>query len=180
MNYLKRNIIKKKIIQNTLTKITIILFVSFAFTGSITAQEKVEASDIKILHNTKWMGSLMYIDCSSGKETYLKTEMQLEVKANKIVMSTQYNDEPKANSKGAIKLKKGGTYFGKEKIIEKTMQENGVLKIVTLFDGRDNNKQATIYKTYLFNDKIYTVIKEVQLKGSKEKFIRNKYSYTRI
>jgi len=161
-------------------KAIIIILISVTFTDNIAAQHKVELSDINMLHNTKWEGNLMYVDYSNGKETYLKTKMQLEIKGNKIIMSTQYNDEPKANSKGVIKLKKDGTYLGKEQIIEKSKQENGILKIVTLIEGKDNDKEASIYKTYLFNDSIYTVTKEVQLKGSKEKFIRNKYSYTRI
>jgi len=180
MNYFRKNhqhkILRKIIINKTI----MILVINLVFAGNLFAQNKVEISDINILNNSKWQGKLMYIDYSSGKETYLKTEMQLEIKGKKIFMSTQYNNEPNANSKGVIKLKKDGTYFGKEKVIEKTQKENGILKIVTMFEGQDNNKKATIYKTYLFNEKMYSVIKEVQFNGSNEKFIRNKYSYTRI
>ena len=180
MNYLSKDYQYKKPTKITVNKMIIILVMSIAFTGNIVAQATVELSDINILNNTKWEGNLMYVDYSSGEETVLQTKMQLTLKGNKIFMSTQYNNEPKANSKGVIKLRKGGTYFGKEKVIEKSQQENSILKIVTMFEGKDNNKRATIYKTYLFNEKIYSVTKEIQLKDTKGKFIRNKYSYTRI
>ena len=180
MNYLNKNQHHKKSNKITVSKTIMILVLSITFSGNVFTQNKVEMSDINILNNTKWQGNLMYINYSDGKEVYLKTEMQLEVKGNKIFMATQYNNEPNANSKGVIKLKKGGAYFGKEKVIEKSQLENGILKIVTMFEGQDNNKKATIYKTYLFNEKLYTVTKEVLFKDSEIKFIRNKYSYTRI
>lgn len=180
MNYSKTKNRQKTLNKVALIKVIIMLLISISFTENIIAQHKIAISDINMLHNTKWEGDLMYVDYSDGKETYLKTKMQLEIRGNKIIMSTQYNNEPEANSKVAIKLKKDGTYLGKEKIIEKTKRENGILKIVTLFEGKDNSKEASIYKTYVFNDSIYAVTKEIQLKGSKERFVRNKYSYTRI
>lgn len=174
MNYLKKNQ------QCGKFKMLIILVLSFTSTGILLAQNKVEISEINYLNNTKWQGNLMYINYSDGKEVHLKTDMQLHIKGNKIFMLTQYNNEPNANSKGVIKLKKGGTYFGKDKVIEKTQLDNNIIKIVTMYEGRDNNKEATIYKTYLLNEESYNVIKEVQYKDSDEKFIRNKFSYTRI
>ena len=171
--------------QKNRTKFTVVkailmtLFIA-VFNIEVVAQDSIELSDIEILHDTNWEGNLMYIDYTSGNKTVLQTKMQLVVKGNRIMISTQYNNEPKANSKGSIKLKKGGTYFGNEKVIKKIKQKNGMIKIVTMFKGSDNNKKATIYKTYLFDDNIYSVTKEILLTGSKEKFIRNKYSYTRI
>lgn len=176
----KKNHQGKKSAISTLFQVLMLFILIVFFNSNVSAQVNVKISDINVLNDTKWQGSLMYLDYGSGKETTLLTKMQLTVKGNKIHFSTQYNNEPKANSKGTIRLKKGGTYFGKEKVIEKSKLKDGILRIVTMFDGYDNNKEAIIYKTYLFNENIYSVTKEIELKDSKEKFIRNKYSYTKI
>jgi len=174
----KKNYLEKKSVIRIPFQVLILL--TIIFNSNVSAQANVELSDINVLNNTNWQGSLMYVDYSSGEETVLQTTMQLTIKGAKIIMSTQYNNEPKANSKGSIKLKKGGSYFGNEKVVEKSKLKDNMIKIVTTYEGFDNNKKATIYKTYLFNSRVYSVTKEIQLNGSKEKFTRNKYSYTRI
>ena len=151
---------------------------------TITAHAQLENlvtnEDISILNNTQWVGELMYLDYSSGIETTLKTKMQITTKNNKITMNTQYVYEPSANNKDTIKLKKNGTYFGNEKIIEKTVSKNGVTTILTTFKARDNNKPATLFKTYIFSGTEFSVTKEVQFENTKERFVRNKLTYTKL
>lgn len=158
----------------------IILIVGFCFIATSNAQDKVKISDLEVLHNTSWEGTLMYIDYTSNKETVLQTKMQISIGKNKITTWIQYPVEPKANSKNTVKLKKGGTFFGSEKVLEKIKLEDGSLKITTLYKGKDNYKPAKIYKTYLFSSTDFSVTKEVKYEGSKEKFIRNKQTYKRI
>ena len=91
-----------------------------------------------------------------------------------------YPNEPHANSKSTIKLKKGGTYFGYEKVLRKEKLPNGALVFTTSYEEKDNNKDAKMYKTYTFSGTDYSVTKEVQYIGSEERFIRNKYTHKRI
>jgi len=153
---------------------------SIAFMLMVNAQEPLTIQDFQVLNNTQWKGELMYVNYGDDQEVTLQTTMQITIENNKIVMSTQYGNEPEANSKSSIKLKKKGTYLGNEKIIGTTISKNGTNTLITEYKGRDANKSATIYKTYVFDGSSFSVTKEVQFKGTKEKFVRNKYSYTKI
>ena len=119
----------------------------------------------------------MYLDYSDGKEKRLPTTMLIKIKNNKIISEIKFPGEPKANSKNTTKIKKKGTYFGNEKVIEKSILEDETLKVVTFFEGKDNNKKAKMYKTYLYSKEKITIVKEVMYFNSDEKFIRNKQEF---
>ena len=157
---------------------TIMITLFLVSTG--VTQSKIDAKDFETLNNTSWKGTLMYKDYTSGKKTVLQTTMQVSIKENKFITDVQYTYEPEANSRQRIKIKKGGTYFGSEKVVEKEVQNDGSIKFVTVFKGKDNNKKATMYKTYFFSADKISITKEVQYIDSKEKFIRNKQTYSRI
>ncbi len=94
-------------------------------------------------------------------------------------MITQYGNEPEANSKDVIKLKKEGTYFGNEKIESHTNNGANNLVINTTFKGKDNRKRATIFKTYRFSATTLSITKSVLIENTTKKIIRNTYTYTR-
>lgn len=160
-------------------KTVLLCIISASFITATFAQNKVSITDFELLQDTSWSGNLMYLNYGDNQEVKLKTTMQIKLKGNKIIMSTQFTDEPSANSTNSIKLKMKGTYLGNEKIMEKK-QEGGVMEVVTMFVGKDNDKPATMHKTYRFSTKEFSVTKTVQFENSDKKFVRNKYSYERI
>ena len=162
--------------MKTFTTIILIFILLF----STQTEVKVSLEDLKCLDQTEWTGELMYVNYSDGREVTLQTLMQIEIKENDIIMYTQFVDEPSANSKSRVKLKKNGTYFGTEKIISKTTTKDGTTTLVTSYDGKDNNKSATIYKKYMFNEKTFTITTEVLYEDASKKFIRNKYTYNKL
>ncbi|MEX0291271.1 MAG: hypothetical protein AB3N14_19365 [Flavobacteriaceae bacterium] len=157
----------------------IIYFTTLLFSISVTAQATLSLSDFQVLDNTEWKGTLTYINYSDGQEVSLRTTMQVTLKGGQIVMQINYTDEPSANSTSKIAIRKGGRYFGTEEVIEKIYLENG-LKFVTRYEGSDNNKKATMFKTYTFNTNTLSIAKKVVYKKSEESLIRNKYSYVKI
>jgi hypothetical protein len=159
------------------TFITIIITWTAVFFSQ--AQEKVAMSDFKCLNNTNWTGELMYVNYSDSREVTLPTTLEIKVKKNKLIMFTKYPNEKSANGKSALKLEKGGTYIGNQKIVRVDRQADGSLEIETVYEGQDDNKDATMYMTYFFNDTELSVQKEVEFKDAPGKFIRNKYTYTK-
>ncbi|WP_298759545.1 hypothetical protein [uncultured Psychroserpens sp.] len=151
-------------------------------TLTVGAQSKtsITIDELSVLDNTQWTGELMYVNYNDSREVTLKTTMQIQIKGHKILMSTQYDNEPSANSKSTIKLKKNGTYFGNEKIIKKHISEDGKTTLTTFYEGRDANKLAKIYKTYVYDGNNFSVTKEVQFNDDSEKFVRNRYTYTKL
>ena len=160
-------------------KILSFLVLCILVASSSFGQTRVTISDFKNLDNSKWSGSLMYINYGDEKEVTLRTTMQILLEGNKILMNIQYPDEPKANSRESIKIKKNGTYLDDEEIIEKNM-EMGTMKMVTKYRGKDNNKPALIYKTYSISENEYTVEKKVDYLNTEQKILRNRYHYKRV
>lgn len=157
-----------------------LILLNLLLTTTIFSQTTVSLSDLEPLDNTSWSGSLMYVNYSDGKEVTLRTTMQTKIEGGKIIMQTQYPDEPSANFKRSMKLKRAGAFLGSEEIIERINLENGLLKLVTKFYGKDKNKPATMFKTYLLGRNEFSITKSVKYKNSKEKFIRNRYTYHKI
>jgi len=58
--------------------------------------------------------------------------------------------------------------------------ENGYRIIKTMYNGKDDNRDATIYITHKFNDQNYTITKFVDYKNSEESLIRNTYTFKKI
>lgn len=158
---------------------TTIQLLIILFTGLCVSQSTVSNADFKILHNTSWKGQLMYVNYSDGKEVTLPTTLKIELKGDKVIFITNFTYEPKANSKDVIKIKKNGTFFGNEAVKSKTIAKDGTVTILTEYKGKDDNKPATMYKSYVFNEAEVTVTKEVQFEGTSKRFVRNRYSYKR-
>ncbi|WP_146106935.1 hypothetical protein [Polaribacter porphyrae] len=161
-------------------KTIITLLISLSVLLNLKAQDTITISDFEVLNNSNWKGTLMYKNYSDEKEVTLETTMKITLKSNKVINEIKFPKEPKANSKSSIKIRKNGTYFGNEKIISKEILADGFTKIITYYKGKDNNKKAKMYKTYLFNSNSFSITKLVEYLDSGEKIIRNKQTYKRI
>lgn len=159
------------------TLFTTIAIALLVFT--IQAQDTIKLSDFEILNNTSWSGTLTYKDYQSGELTSIEATTQIKIEGEKIAYNLQYTYEPNKNNKSSVKIKKNGTYFGNERVIRNTL-EHTTRTLVTSYQGKDDGKKATLYITRIFNDTSYTVTKEVQFKGTADRFVRNTYKFTKI
>ncbi|MBC8756325.1 hypothetical protein H2O64_16745 [Kordia sp. YSTF-M3] len=159
-------------------KTIITVIISIALATFAQAQQKVSISDFESLDNTNWTGELMYVNYSDSKEVILPTTLRIEVEKNKIIFYKKYTTEESANDKSTIKIKKDGTYLGNEKIIRVQRSTDGSIEVETRYEGKDANRDATIYITYSFNEHQLSMKKEVEFKDAPGKFVRNQYSYT--
>ncbi|WP_299228892.1 hypothetical protein [uncultured Psychroserpens sp.] len=166
----------KKLNKTVLT----VVMLYFSINAMSQTEIRITTEELLVLHNTSWTGELIYVNYSDGKEVTLQTKMQIEIKNDKIIMHTQYDNEPSANSKSTIKLKNNGTHFGKEKIVKKDISKSGTVTLKTKFEGKDDNKPATIMKTYVYDGNHFSVTKEVRFKGSTESLVRNRYTYSKL
>jgi len=155
---------------------TIILILS---STTLIAQSSINQEDFKLLNNTRWEGVLTYKDYSSGKQESIPTKLQIIIKNNRIKSSIQYDYEPNKNYNETVKIKENGTYYGNEKVI-KNMLDKGQRTIITRYNGTDNGKEAIFFNTHIFDSENYTITKEVQLIETKERFVRNKYTFKKV
>lgn len=151
--------------------------------SSLCAQEAlVTKSDIaKLIGN--WEGSLMYLDYSSNQPYTMPCNAIINSVKNKnqVKVSYEYPNEPKANRTFKLKISKDGTEIGKEKITNKTLDEEGnsVFEIVKSGKDGNDNKQALIRQTYVISDQVFIVRKEVKFDGTTEWVLRNEYKFTK-
>lgn len=143
------------------------------------SQATISINDFNILNNTKWEGTLVYLDYQSGEESSVETKLQINIKDNTVIYNQQYTYEPKKNNVSKVKIKEMGTYFGNEKV-ENRYVENGKFIFITSYKGKDNGKRATMYVTRVFDSNELSVSKSVQYETSSELFVRNTYNYKRL
>jgi len=154
----------------------VLIFVTAVTTAQ---QHTVSISDFESVDNTSWKGTLTYKDYQSGEQETIDATMQFKIDNDKIISTVQYTYEPNKNHKSTIKIRKNGTYFGNEKVLQFTETKSSKT-LVTTYEGRDNGKKADMFITHVITDTTYTVTKEVSYKDSDEKFTRNTYKYTKL
>lgn len=155
--------------------------VGLFFLSAAIAQNSLSASSFEYLDGSSWSGSLMYINYSDGKEVNIRATLKVFVQDDTIIQEVKFPDEPKANYISRIKIKKNGDYFGDEKVVDLDFDKGGsITKLTTRYKGRDNNKKADIYKTYLFGNQSLSITKTVIYQKSQEKMIRNRYTYKKL
>jgi hypothetical protein len=157
-----------------------VLLVGLLSFQSTKGQATISLRDFKVLHNTSWEGTLTYLDYQSGELTPIATTMQMRITDKAIETDIQYTWEPNKNVQAITKIKKKGSYLGKQKVISKTQKEDGTMQLITSAEGKDDLRKATLFYTYEFGIDGYKVTKEVQLVGSNERFVRNTYDYKKI
>jgi len=154
---------------------------SYAQSDSPQQTHQMTTSEIQMFTG-EWTGTLSYLDYSSGEIYTMPCESIIERKTNKkLSISYSYPNEPNANSKGRIKVSKGGTHINKTRISSKSMTTDGQLTIAAQYHGRDGNdaKPAMIRNIYKVSDQQLTIRKEVKFEGTNDWIVRNDYNFTR-
>lgn len=128
--------------------------------------------------NGLWKGTLSYRDYSSDKRVSIPTHLELHRTAKGVELLYTYPEEPQANSREVIRLRKGNTFFGKHKIVSFDRTSEGK-KLVTTSLGSDNGKKATFFHTYQWSASHLSMRKDVQYIGETEKNFRNEYEFER-
>ena len=143
--------------------------------------QTISSDDFKPLEGN-WKGQLTYLDYSSNKQESIKANASVEIKKSaKFEMGIYYADEPSQNGKEIYRIKENGTMLNNRKVIERTVQADGTLKIVLEDKGRDGNdkKPATFHHELIISKNMFIITKMVKFDGEENFFQRNQYSFSR-
>lgn len=121
----------------------------------------------------------MYINYSDGREINMRTKLRIFIQDDTLIQEVEFPDEPKANYTSRIELKKNKGFFGDEEVVDLNLQDGNVARLSTKFKGKDDNKKADIYKTYVFGERNLSITKTVIFQKSGEKLIRNRFTYNK-
>lgn len=165
--------------QSLVRKTIIILLLTVSNAHAQTPVVSLE--DFKQLEG-KWKGQLSYLDFSNNKQQTIRANAAVEIRSdNSFGLSIYYTDEPDHNATDFYEIREHGTMINTRKVIERTMQADGLLKIVTEEKGIDGNdpKPATFHFVLLIGKNSFTITKLVKLDGTDKYFERNQYVFGR-
>jgi hypothetical protein len=131
-----------------------------------------------------WKGSLTYLDYSSGKPYTMPANIVVtknQKVQNEIIIEYIYPNEPKANGKDTLKIKKNGTMLNNADVFSITTLKDGTIQIITDEKGEDgnDNRKAILRHIYSFNNSKFTNRKEVQFIGTDKWIQRNEYTFVK-
>jgi uncharacterized membrane protein YphA (DoxX/SURF4 family) len=141
----------------------------------------VNINDFKLLKG-RWNGTLTYLDYGSNTNETIKAGIEVTIKDEKVFeLELFYSDEPDHNEKDKYSINENGTMVNTRKVIERTIQPDGSLKIVLQEIGTDGNdyKPATFHQVLLISKNKFTLTKLVKFDGETNFFQRNQYSFSR-
>ncbi len=153
------------------------LFILFCISSS------AQSFQIKDLSNSvgNWKGNLTYLDYTSGKPYTMSANIKISLTENKsgYIMGYEYPNEPHANSKDTTYI--ADKLFGKDKIVEFKITEDGGFTLVTEILGEDgnNHRKANLRHTYILNFNTYSITKDVKFEGTDKWIKRNEYILNR-
>jgi hypothetical protein len=162
-------------------------FVALAAAAPLAAQTpaRLTPTDVDRLLGPRWEGILEYKDYSSGKQTTIKSTLDVTrgpALANGSAtweLRVGYNDEPNANSSETAVLSADGRTFRGEQVTERTLLPDGTLRLVTEQEGSDNNQPARFRFVYLLGKAAVSIQKLVRFGADEAFFERNIYRWGR-
>lgn len=140
------------------------------------------ASDFDVLLGGAWSGTLTYRDYTSGQATTIRSTLRVTRAGDGWRVAIGYDDEPDANAADELRLADGGATirFGDamERVVRRRV-DGARVAVETEHAGTDDDRPATIRRTYRLSAKEASLRKEVRFAGDGGWLVRNEYLWTR-
>jgi hypothetical protein len=159
----------------------IFIITCLLFSAFIHAQQKISISDF-ISVEGKWKGTLTYLDYTSNKLTTIPANTLIEIiNEYEFDQYVYYTEEPDKNKKSRYIINTAGTAVSDGKLVEKTIQQDGSIKLVLESSGPDgNDKRPAVFRhIMILSANKFVVTKTVRFEGEKDFFERHTYSFSR-
>lgn len=144
------------------------------------AQSQIIPEDLSQILGS-WEGQITYLDYQTNKPFTMSANLEVKKGKNEfcVILNNLYPDEPKANNTEKIRATKNGKKLNKHEVSKRKILENGDLEIQTEHEGKDDNKKARIRYTYLINQNLFVIKKEVNFDPSSDWIKRSEFKYNR-
>jgi len=150
----------------------------------ITCQAQSPAVSINNFKSLEgnWEGTLTYKDYSSHNSESIQATCKVKIEnENSFMLSIAYPGEPGRSEKDKYVIDENGMKMNNKKLIERTLLDDGTLKIILEERGEDgnDNKLAVFHQVWLIAKNKFTITKMVKFDSETEFFQRNRYVFTR-
>ena len=148
---------------------------------SAAGEARVVAADIDALTGAPWVGTLTYLDYTSGKQTTIDSSLMVQRVEGQTAWTfgIGYQKEPHADATEVVKLSSDGRMLGDETVISRQTLDAGGVVIVTQMRGEDNQRPATLRFEYRIEARRVSKRKVVEFGGSEAPFQRHVYVWER-
>jgi len=145
-----------------------------------TTAAKASPTDFALIEGGGWTGQMTYLDYTTQKPSSIPVALNVKPATGRTVTyEIMYPRESKYNATEKLKLSKDGTRLNGNAIIERTVQDDDSVQIVTLERGKDDNRDADIRTTYKLSESALTISKDVKFDDGYDFFQRNILALTR-
>ncbi len=178
---LDRLILIRKKIRSAATRIAMASLLLCVGINTHAQSATANISDFKFLQGN-WEGSLTYEDYSSHTTEKIKATANIKLEEeSSFLLAIGYPDEPAMNGKDKYTIAKNGASINNKKVIERTLQPDGILKIIVEERGEDGNdhQPATFHHVWMISSKKFTLTKLVKFDTGNNFFQRNQYVFSR-
>lgn len=151
----------------------------------VIPEPAAQPTDFDALIDHRWTGTLTYLDYTSAKNTTIRSTLRVRTvkpAAGAWTIAIGYDDEPHADSASELRLIDDGTAIKNGDTVERVIsraQSPDAIEIVTEHAGKDDNKPATIRKTYRIAGNVFSITKRVKFASSADFIQRHEYRWTR-
>jgi len=160
----------------------IILFVfAFSFFATVSLAQTVSMNDLSKMTGN-WTGQLTYLDYTSNKSESVKAALAVQTQTDQSIELTYfYPNESSHGGKEIFILRAKGTMINEMKVIKRTADADGTIRLELEEKGKDGNdeKAATFHHVIVIEKNKLTMTKLVKFDEAKNFFQRNQYVFNR-
>jgi hypothetical protein len=165
-------------------RVLCLAFFVMMITTSVGAQKRVTISSATLKNLVGcWQGTMNYSSTIIRKPYTTTAELIIRQlgKSNKFEVVHVYTKDPRENVIDTIIISKDCRKLNNASIKTKRTTRQGSTEIITTVSelDHDNNKPATVKRTYTLGKNLYTYKKQVQLQGQSAWLDREEFTYTR-
>lgn len=155
---------------------------SFVLAAGAASAEPVvmEAEDLSVLAGTDWAGELTY---RGYEEPYDDTSLPVALSTVELVeegirFGMLFDDATETANSEALLVTESGTHLAGAEIISRTELGDSLI-VITTEACEDEADGAVCERIYRIAPATFSMTKEVILEGGKERYVRNRYDFTR-
>lgn len=163
------------------TVMAVSLVLALGFGGVATAEQATLSPEVlSVLKGEGWAGTLTYRDYSPPfDEEVIPVKMsEVEIVDDGVLFGMIYPGEEDANSHEALFISEDGTELGGSPVMS-TMEMGDSLVVMTKKTCDDDGRPAVCERIFRIAPNAFSMAKEVTLDETGERFVRNRYDFTR-
>ncbi len=142
---------------------------------------RMRATDLDRLVGKPLIGTLTYLDYNSGETTVIRSSLSVQRARSSGAwnLAIGYSDEPHADMSDVVAISADGRQFADERVVERSVEPDGSLRVVTEGESTDNDLPGLMRHVYVIGERACSLQKLVRGEADGEFFERHIYRWTR-